>query len=326
MDKKKLISVIIPIYNTEQYLKECLDSVCSQSYKDIEIICINDGSTDNSEEITRSYAQQDQRIKLISQKNQGLSITRNNGVSQAQGEYLFFLDSDDTIEQNAIETLYNRAERTQADIVICNLNKIYDSKKKEESSPFWKRIDSKGKIHEQGEIPITFRPSNISDYIYITPCYAWNKLYKTEFLKKHEIRFVPHIIYEDIIYLTDIILSNPQMSYCCEALYNYRMRDDSLCHRTDKKQLDIIKVFKIIEKKLQGSQEGKRLKSNLYHMKKYLYTWIYVKIPKEQKEEYKKIVRKELRRKDYNRFLEITENVKIKDFFLFKIIKKNKKA
>ena len=124
MDKKKLISVIIPIYNTEQYLKECLDSVCSQSYKDIEIICINDGSTDNSEEITRSYAQQDKRIKLISQKNQGLSITRNNGVSQAQGEYLFFLDSDDTIEQNAIETLYNRAERTQADIVICNLNKI----------------------------------------------------------------------------------------------------------------------------------------------------------------------------------------------------------
>ena len=326
MDEAPLISVIVPAYNAKDYLKECLDSICNQSYKNLEIICINDGSTDNSEEIMRDYAKKDSRIKILSQHNQGISISRNNGIERAQGEYIFFLDSDDTIEPNAIETLYKRAHQTQADIVICNLNKVTPSDENKEKYQIWKRIDSKGKIHIQEDMPLTFDTQDISEYIYITPCYAWNKLYKTEFLKKHEIRFVPHIIYEDIIYLTDIILSNPQMSYCSEALYNYRMRDDSLCHRTDKKQLDIIKVFKIIEKKLQGSQEGKRLKSNLYHMKKYLYTWIYVKIPKEQKEEYKKIVRKELRRKDYNRFLEITENVKIKDFFLFKIIKKNKKA
>ena len=321
MDKKKLISVIIPIYNTEQYLKECLDSVCSQSYKDIEIICINDGSTDNSEEIMRDYAKKDSRIKILSQHNQGISISRNNGIERAQGEYIFFLDSDDTIEPNAIETLYKRAHQTQADIVICNLNKVTPSDENKEKYQIWKRIDSKGKIHIQEDMPLTFDTQDISEYIFITESYAWNKLYKTEFIKKHNIKFMPEIIYEDIVYFTDILLANPQMSYCNQALYNYKLRDDSLCHKTDKKQLNIIKVFEILENKLSGFKEEKKIRNNLYHMKKYLYTWIYVKIPEENKQEYKKRVRKELKRKDYIRFLEHTENIKIKDFWLFQIIK-----
>ncbi len=326
MDESPLISVIIPAYNAKDYLRECLDSVCNQSYSNLEIICINDGSTDNTQQIMQDYAQQDPRITVISQQNQGLSVSRNNGVERAQGAYIFFLDSDDTIEPNAIETLYKRAHQTQTDIVICNLNKIDSSDGKKNNYQIWKRIDSQGTIHEQEEMPLTFSTKDILNYVFITECYVWNKLYKTEFIKKHNIKFMPKIIYEDIVYFTDIILAHPQMSYCNQALYNYRLRDDSLCHKTDKKQLDIFKVFETIEKKLKGSPEEEKLKSNLYHMKKYIYTWIYVKIPEENKKDYKQRIKKELKRKDYNRFLEITENVKIKDFFLFKIIKKNKKA
>ena len=113
-----LVSVIIPIYNTEDYLREALDSVINQTYKDIEIICINDGSKDNSFKIMEEYAQKDNRIIIHSQENKGLPATKNVGVSLAKGKYITFVDSDDTISPNTLETSVKFAEETNCDVVI----------------------------------------------------------------------------------------------------------------------------------------------------------------------------------------------------------------
>ena len=111
------ISVIIPVYNTEMFLSECLDSVLHQTFKDFEIICVNDGSSDNSASILKGYAQKDARIKVITQANQGLSAARNAGLDVVQGEWICFLDSDDMLPISAIEILYNTAQQTGCKIV-----------------------------------------------------------------------------------------------------------------------------------------------------------------------------------------------------------------
>ena len=120
MENKYLISVIIPVYNTEKFLVKCLDSVINQTFKDLEIICINDGSPDNSLQILEEYKKKDERIKIIDQNNQGVSVARNNGIENANGEYIFFLDSDDYIDKNFFEIFYKNAKTNNSDLVILN--------------------------------------------------------------------------------------------------------------------------------------------------------------------------------------------------------------
>ena len=116
------VSVIIPVYNTEKYLRKCLDSVCNQTLSDIEIICVNDCSTDNSFEILKKYASKDDRIKLIDFKeNKGAAVARNTGIDEAKGEYIGFVDSDDFIDLDFYEKLYNKAIETGADVTKSNL-------------------------------------------------------------------------------------------------------------------------------------------------------------------------------------------------------------
>ena len=112
------ISVVIPVYNTQNYLNECIDSVLNQSFKDFEIICINDGSTDNSLSILSDYEVSDERIKVISQQNRGLGASRNEGLKLAQGEYVLFLDSDDYLTPDALEKLYNQAYANDLDLIL----------------------------------------------------------------------------------------------------------------------------------------------------------------------------------------------------------------
>ena len=123
------ISIIIPIFNTEKYLKTCLNSVLNQTLKEIEIICINDGSTDNSLKIIEEYASKDKRIKFISQKNNGVSYARNKGLEIATGEFIGFVDSDDYASKNFFEKLYNSALKTNSDIACGEIVKIENNKK-----------------------------------------------------------------------------------------------------------------------------------------------------------------------------------------------------
>ena len=124
------VSVIIPVYNVEQYLRECLDSVVNQTLKDIEIICVNDGSTDNSLVILEEYAAKDERIKIVNKENGGLSSARNCAIPLARGEYIGFVDSDDWIDLDFYEKLYNTAKKYKAEIACANLYRVSNTKSK----------------------------------------------------------------------------------------------------------------------------------------------------------------------------------------------------
>ena len=119
------ISIIVPIYNAEKYINKCVDSLLRQTKKEIEFILINDGSTDNTDSLLREY--KDKRIKYFKNKNQGIGKTRNFGIDKAKGKYLMFIDSDDYIEKDACEKLFNKAENSKLDLVVCNFYKVYDN-------------------------------------------------------------------------------------------------------------------------------------------------------------------------------------------------------
>ena len=206
---KDLVSIIIPIYNSSKYLMECLDSVINQTYSNLEILLINDGSTDNSKDICESYLKNDKRIKLYNQNNSGPSVARNKGLSLANGKYIIFIDSDDFIELDMIEKMYNVATDKNVDVVVCAYNEVYEDKIK--------------------TISVEKRNS-FSEYLYETSIqgYICNKLVKKDCIKKEfdiEIRIMEDLIFwnENLKYINTVELVN-------EPLYNYRILNSSLMH------------------------------------------------------------------------------------------------
>ena len=173
-----MISIILPIYNVEKYLSKCLDSLLEQTYDDFELICVNDGSTDNSLNILQNYASKDSRIKIINQKNQGQSMARNNALEKVQGDYISFIDSDDWVEKDFLENLISSAQKNDADVVqsgYIQCNKIFVRKEK---------------------TCISFE--NIMEEM--QKCLVWNKLWKTDFVKKNHLYFLPNVTYQDVFF------------------------------------------------------------------------------------------------------------------------------
>ena len=162
-----LISVIVPVYNTEKYVAKCLESILGNTYTNIEVLCVDDGSTDDSLKVIESFSQKDNRVKVISQKNSGVSAARNNGIMQANGEYIAFVDSDDIVSKYYFESLYELAKKEVADIVFCSYKKVL----KQDATLINKSIDN-----------------SLNDYHIVTPreimeCehqkkYIWGRIYK----------------------------------------------------------------------------------------------------------------------------------------------------
>ena len=125
---KPAISVIVPFYNIEQYVSYCLDSILAQTFRDFELICINDGSKDGTRELLDAYAEKDSRIKVIHQENQGQSVARNNALKRAVGKYIAFIDGDDAVIPEYLEVLYKEAERAKPDLVFCKSSLVIDNK------------------------------------------------------------------------------------------------------------------------------------------------------------------------------------------------------
>lgn len=206
------ISIIIPVYNVEKYLSKCLDSVINQTYKDIEIICINDGSTDNSFGILEDYAQKDIRIKIINKKNEGVSIARNIGINQSNGEYIIFLDSDDWIESNTCELSIDCIKKHDADICCFGINEIV---KDNINIREWESPALKKEILQLEDKKI----------LMVNAC---GKLFKRSFLLNNNISF-PEMIKtgEDAIFNLTCLCNNAKYITLNERLYNY------LCDRND---------------------------------------------------------------------------------------------
>ena len=217
------ISVIIPVYNVEQYLPRCLDSVLAQTFTDFEVICVNDGSPDNSAAILTEYAQRDNRIRIINQENQGLSGARNTGLKTAQGEYIYFLDSDDCLHPQALEVLYRFITENKADIVSC------DFSKNDTSIPSFQKIEISDIPFEITDNPLHFNKKGYT--LHISAC---TKLYKRSIL--NDLEFIRGIHFEDCPWTLAIWAKHPRTVVLQEKLYYYTIDENSISHCKAKPQ------------------------------------------------------------------------------------------
>jgi len=204
------ISVIIPIYNVENYLEACLSSIVNQTFKDIEIICINDGSTDKSKNILNRYAKKDNRVIMINKKNEGLSIARNIGIDKATGEYIMFVDSDDTLEKECVEEVLKHTSNTQ--LCICKLKKHYNG------------IDNSANKKLE-ESTIKLRKNNFfKAYCQKTINGPVCKLYDRKIVKENNIKFIENLsLGEDLLFNLEYIKHINSIVILEKELYNYRL-------------------------------------------------------------------------------------------------------
>jgi len=206
---KDKISIIVAIYNVEAYIKQCLDSLINQSYKNIEIICIDDGSPDNSKTIIEKYISKDNRIKLIQQVNQGLSSVRNNGIYNASGKYIYFIDGDDFIPSNYLENHINAIKKSDFKVSHSPSYINYYG----ENDPKNNEIN----IHNND----AFKTNNITHS-------TWSKVFDLEFLKLTKIEFTPGRLYEDYEFWNKYIANINKIAFVKNTPYYYRQRPNSI--------------------------------------------------------------------------------------------------
>lgn len=231
------ITVVVPIYNVEKYLAECLNSIIKQTFKDWECVLVDDGSIDNSGDICEIYVQKDSRFKVIHKKNGGLSSSRNVGLEVAKGEFISFIDSDDWIDKNFLSSLYNTIIKYDSDVVSCGYIKEYVSFRHR------KKLTKEIILLEGKEIIEEF----IKDEI--MPNYAWNKLYKRKILTSG---FPEGKVYEDIYAMTSWFDNIRKFAVIPDILYHYRMRRGSITKCKDSSLLfDYIEAILIRAEQIQ---------------------------------------------------------------------------
>ena len=223
----KLITVIVPVYNVEQYLNRCIDSIINQSYKNLEIILVDDGSNDNSGLICDDYANNDNRIKVIHKINGGLSDARNAGLKVMSGDYIMFVDSDDFIDLDMVQILFNDLIKNKSDISICTFNSIINNEKR----PF---LFEKKYFVVSGVDKFYYLYNEYSG-ITVSSCM---KLFSAKLFKN--VFFEVGKIHEDEIIILDLLKSAKSISYVLEPLYNYEMRDGSITKKFDFRKIDLL--------------------------------------------------------------------------------------
>lgn len=227
---RPVVSVIVPIYNVEQYLKRCLDSLINQTFEEIEILCVNDGSPDQSQKIVDEYVgRYPTKVKSLIKPNGGMADARNYGLDYAQGEYVAFIDSDDWVEVTMIEEMYQLAISQSADIVVSDMQYVYDSGRKQ--------FVSGG----------TFESANINNNpeiikIINSPC---NKLYKRSLFD--DVRFPKGLWYEDLGCIPIILAKAKNIVKIDKIFYHYFQREGSIMHTESEKIFDIYKAIDLIQ-------------------------------------------------------------------------------
>ena len=223
------VSVIIPVYNVSYYLEPALDSVIDQTLREIEIICIDDGSTDSSLEILKKYQKADDRIRIATEQNAGPARARNNGLARARGRYVMFLDADDFYELTLLERLYNAAENENLDITIAD----YDNSNCRDAR-FERRINAAhedilktGRVISRGDCP--------DELFSCTTGAAWNKLFRRSFIQEKELSFIDVRMFEDVYFTLIAMAIADRIGYVDERLIHHRIYPDQSRAKTFKK-------------------------------------------------------------------------------------------
>lgn len=257
------VSIIVPVYNSEKYLSKCLDTLIHQTLQEIEIICINDGSKDNSLKILKDYATKDNRIKIISKENEGLSAARNDGLKIASGEYIGYIDSDDWVDLDFYEKLYNAAQKYQSETACASIVRV------------GKDIE-KYKLKYEKENFITENEDKLKTAGIPSSSYVWNKIYKRKNLIETGIEFIKGKAYEDIPWSIQVIYYLKGLVTVPDCKYYYRRTPGSIrLSKKEKNNLDCQEVEKImiefakthnLENILQGYKMAKRSRIKLLNI------------------------------------------------------------
>jgi len=231
MEDNKTLSIIVPVYNSGQFLEKCVNSLINQTVKDIEIILVNDGSSDNSLEICKNFAEKDERIRVFDQPNSGQSKARNVGLDHAKGRFITFVDSDDWVDLNYYEKLIASADVHQADIAC-------------------------GSIIRERKYSNKFRINYREECVYIKPqakidaakvpdmCYVWNKVYRASLLNKLHLRFVEGMFFEDVDFVTRAVYFSNKIVTVPNSYYHYWTNMNSTVktlQKSDKKRADSLR-------------------------------------------------------------------------------------
>lgn len=221
------VSVIVPVYNSEMFLSRCLDSILSQSLQDIEVICVDDGSTDNSIDVLNGYSKADSRVRVIRQRNKRQGGARNTGLEAASGEWIGFVDSDDWIAPDFYSVLYDAALRSKADMVCCSLVKI---------RPYYSKYEVRYEDFDQ--------TSDLQRKFALCKCpphfYTMNKIYRRSMLEDNRIRFREYVVFEDIGFLAEAVYHASSVAVVPDMYYSYMYNGLSTINsrQTPQKQLD----------------------------------------------------------------------------------------
>ena len=216
-----LITIIIACYNIEKYIEKCLVSISNQTYNNIEVLMIDDGSKDNTSDFLKKFEKKDNRFKYLNKVNGGLSDARNFGLKHANGSYICFIDGDDYIENDYVELLYNDIVTNKSDVSVCYFNRVYDDK-------------------------VNINKISKEKYNMIKHPAAWNKMYNRKYFNTLE--FKKGIWYEDLDFFSKLLLLNPKISIVEKPLYNYIQNSSSIMHTYDERIFQVYDVVEDIEK------------------------------------------------------------------------------
>lgn len=314
------VSVIIPVYNVEQYLEEAIKSVMNQTLKNIEIIIINDGSTDKSEIIIENYLKVDKRIVLIKQKNKGQSVARNQGIKKARGKYIYFMDSDDFIEQETLEKCYLECEKNKLELICFDAITFLDTSANNFDCKllnYNRNFLKENRIYSGKEI-ISKSLKN-KKYI-VSPCLYF---FKKSILQEKKIKFYEGIIYEDTLFTTLLLTNIEKLMYLSNRFYYRRYRRDSIMtSKIQEKNLkSLFLIFKELEKyrvkKLKDRLDIKNFNKILSDILSKIFSFIILN--ENLKSNCEKI---SILKKKYRKYLNL--KIKIKIYFSFIYIKYKK--
>lgn len=257
------VSIIIPIYNVEKYLRQCLDSVVNQTLKDIQIICINDGSTDKSLEIIKEYAKNDPRIFIIDKPNSGYGDSMNKGIEAAEGKYIGIVESDDFVELNMFEKLYNTAEENNLDLVRCQYYQY--SSIKNTNVPTSVDYVVKNEIYKPIE----------NQKVFYQPPAIWSNLAARELLNKNNIRFLktPGASYQDTSFAFKLYACANRFMMIDDYFLHYRIDNDNSSVNSKSKAFYVCGEYKEIENFASGLNDYEKLRYIIPYIKYYCYRW-----------------------------------------------------
>ncbi len=327
------VSVVVPVYNTEKYLPQCLDSIINQTFKDFECICINDDSTDNSLKVLEEYAKKDNRIKIISQKNAGLSNVKNVGIKNATGTYITFIDSDDFVSLDYLEKLYKRIDENNYDVVYCKHKLYYDLENT------YHRPKSEKKLPELAKKINLSSDKNfiLKNLLYLVENARSScmKMYRLDAIRNNNVLFFENI-FAQCDYVHNILFamySKNNISFIDEELYFYRKQVKSISIDRDRMVINGLRSFIVLTKSL---KERNLLKNNI--MCNFVFKDFIKRIGKKMSHESEKIIlpeitehikylKKDILEKDFmkkcklNFYLFVINLLGVKSFYFFRILK-----